>query len=235
MSCAGSWCNPAQGPTDLYSPRSFSEPDLAGLDWLAARDAFATVVSTHEGAPFASHLPLLYERADGRVRFRGHWARPNPQWMGIESRQMMLILHGPHAYISPSWYVDPDRRVPTWNYAVAHVYGTARLIENAGELADLVSELSDKYEKGVGSSWQFDRESEHGRADLRGIVGFTLDAERIELKFKFNQNHPPANVLGAARALERIGNEQALEVAAQMRERLDRREASQRDRAEHIG
>jgi len=147
---------------------------------------------------------------------------------------VLLVVHGPHAYISPSWYADPDRQVPTWNYAVAHVYGRARVFDDADSLAELVSELALKYETGVGSSWRFDRTADHNRADLRGIVGFVLDAERIELKFKFNQNHPAANVVGAATALERIGGQQELEVAAQMRERLERRVAAQDDRKDNV-
>ncbi|MEO6064642.1 MAG: FMN-binding negative transcriptional regulator [Lysobacterales bacterium] len=207
----------------MYTPRAFAETDLLELDHLVARDAFATVVSTSDDAPFASHLPLLYARDGQHVQFRGHWARPNPQWQGIEGQQIMLIVHGPHAYVSPSWYADGERQVPTWNYAVAHIYGRARVFEDSGSLAKLVAELATKYESAVESSWRFDPGAEHNRVDLRGIVGFSLDAERIELKFKFNQNHPAINVLGAANALESLGGEQGMEVAAQMRERLERR------------
>lgn len=184
----------------------------------------------HKGDLVVSHLPVLYARNGQQVQFRGHWARPNPQWQEIGDQQMLLILHGPHAYISPSWYVDAARQVPTWNYAVAHVYGRPRVFDDVDALTDLVAELAHKYESGVGSDWRFDRGAEHTRADLRGIVGFSLDAERVELKFKFNQNHPAANVLGAANALVAIGGEQGVEVAAQMQERLERRLAGPIDR-----
>ncbi len=207
----------------MYTPRAFAVTDLVELDRLVARDAFVTAVSSHDGAPFASHLPLLYARDGQRVRFRGHWARPNPQWQHIEGQQVMLMVHGPHAYISPSWYTDPAVRVPTWNYAVAHVYGRARVFEDVDSLAALVSELAAKYESGVGSSWRFDPLAPHHRDDLRGIVGFELEAERIEIKLKLNQNHPEANVRGAAASLERLGGEQGLAIAAMMRERLAQR------------
>lgn len=219
----------------MYTPRAFAETDLEELDQLVARDAFIDVVSMRGGTPFASHLPLLYSRDGQHVRFRGHWARPNPQWQDIEGQQVLLIVRGPHAYISPSWYADPDQRVPTWNYAVAHVYGQVRVFHDADELAELVSELTFKYESASGSGWRFDAEAPHNRADLRGIVGFTVEAERIELKFKFNQNHPAENVTGAAAALERIGGEQAMAVAAQMRQRLARRLAVQADQQKESG
>jgi transcriptional regulator len=58
---------------------------------------------------------------------------------------------------------------------------------------------------------------------LRGIIGFRLRPERIELKFKLNQNHPEANVRAVADALA-PGDENQREIARLMRERLTRRE-----------
>ena len=214
----------------MYTPRAFAVNDLVELDRLVARDAFVTMVSTHEGAPFATHLPLLYARDGQKVRFRGHWARPNPQWRGIEGQQVLLVVHGPHAYVSPSWYTEPSVHVPTWNYAVTHVYGRVRVFEDIESLATLVAELAAKYESSVGSSWRFDPAAQHNRDDLRGIVGFEFNAERVELKLKLNQNHAEANVRGAAEALERLGGEQGLAVAALMRERLSQRGKSRESR-----
>ena len=114
----------------MYTPPYFLETDLARLDWLVAHDAFATVVSSVDSAPFVTHMPLLYRREGNRVTFTGHWARPNPQWKDIEGQTVLLVLHGPHAYISPRWYEVPEKNVPTWNYAVAHVYGKVRLIQD---------------------------------------------------------------------------------------------------------
>jgi transcriptional regulator len=54
-------------------------------------------------------------------------------------------------------------------------------------------------------------------------VGFRFVVERIELKFKLSQNHPVANVEGAAAALQRLGGEDNLAVASLMRERLELR------------
>jgi transcriptional regulator len=207
----------------MYTPRAFAESDLSELDGLVARDAFATLVSAPDGAPVASHLPVLYSRSGTDVHFRGHWARPNPQWRRLDGERALLIVHGPHAYISPSWYADPEARVPTWNYAVAHVSGRVRVFEDVAELAQLVDALARKYEDGVGSAWRFDPGFGDNRAELRGIVGFELVAERVEIKFKLNQNHPAANVAGAATGLERLGGEDRLEVATLMRDRLARR------------
>jgi transcriptional regulator len=53
------------------------------------------------------------------------WRRANGQWKAIRAeREVLCIFHGPHAYISPQWYVQ-QHTVPTWNYAAVHVYGNA--------------------------------------------------------------------------------------------------------------
>jgi transcriptional regulator len=206
----------------MYLPRRFAETDLTELDRLVARDAFVTLVTTDaDGLPFASHLPVLYRREGERVQFIGHWARPNPQ--ASHDGPALLIVHGPHAYISPSWYTEPDQHVPTWNYAVAHIAGTLSRTSDPAELQALVAELAAQYEGPLGSGWQPAYGSDALAQDLGGIVGFTLDAERIALKFKLNQNHPAANVTGAASALERQPDANSQQTAALMRERLARR------------
>ena len=97
----------------MYQRPVFAEADLAHLDHLFARDAFATLVTVVGGLPFASHLPMLYRRDGSDVLLEGHWARPNPQ--ARHAGPALMIVHGPHAYVSPGWYPDKDAaaRVPT--------------------------------------------------------------------------------------------------------------------------
>jgi transcriptional regulator len=200
----------------MFVPKRFAVDDLAALDALLARDAFVTLVSQVDGAPFASHLPVLYRREGAAVRFVGHWARANPQWRGIEAQTVLLVVHGPHAYVSPSWYAHPETSVPTWNYAVAHVHGRVELIEGAAELAGLVAELAAHYERAVGSAWRFPDSAPGTRAELAGIVGFELTAQRIAIKHKLNQHHDDASIAGAVRGLRGRGDPGSLEIAGLM-------------------
>ena len=205
----------------MYTPRAFAETDLTQLDALLAADPFATLVTVDgDGAPFASHLPLLYRRDGDRVRIEGHWARPNPQ--ATHAGTALLVVHGPHAYVSPGWYPDkePAARVPTWNYAVAHLTGTLQPFEDEAALADLVSRLSERFESGIGRSWRFEPARDDHRRQLRGIVGFRFEPRRVELKFKLNQNHPPANRVAVADALAGSEDAGARAVAALMRDRM---------------
>lgn len=174
----------------MYVPPHFAVDDLARLDALVARDAFATLVSVHDGAPFASHVPLLYAREGERVRISGHWARPNPQWRTIGDQTVLCIVHGPHAYVSPNDYPEPAARVPTWNYAVAHLYGTLRIVEQAPALLALVSAMADRFERERPLPWSLASADPSLERLAAGIVGFEMDVQRIELKFKLSQNHP---------------------------------------------
>lgn len=202
----------------MYTPRAFAETDLSALDALLARDAFITLVTVDEnGLPFVSHLPVLYQREGERIVLEGHWARPNPQ--ARHTGPALVIVHGPHAYVSPGWYTDKEQaaRVPTWNYAVAHLHGRLQATDDVAALASIVDRLSQINEASVGQDWRFEHDRDDHTRQLRGIIGFRLDVERIELKFKLSQNHPEANVRGAAAALQALGQH---EVAAMMLDRL---------------
>jgi transcriptional regulator len=207
----------------MYNPPQFKATDLSSLDWLVAHDAFGTLISQVDSAPFASHLPVLYERTESQVVVAGHWARPNPQWHDIEKQRVLFIFQGPHAYISPRWYVDPQKQVPTWNYAVAHVYGTIRLIHDGAELEKIVVSLSEQYESGAAAPWRLADSDPANRGRLKGIVGFELRADAVQVKLKLNQNHPAANVMGAIEGLRSTGSVDAAAVAALMQTALERR------------
>lgn len=207
----------------MYTPRTFAETDLAALDALVSRDNFVTLVTVRDDEPVITHLPVLYRREGDRVELRGHWARPNPQ--ARHTGHAKAIVHGPHAYVSPSWYPDKEEaaRVPTWNYAVAHLDGSLETFDDEASLAELVDALSRQHEARVGQRWQFDPGREEHRADLHGIVGFRLRVDRVALKFKLNQNHPEANVRAVAMALADLSGDNAAAISALMLDRLSRR------------
>jgi transcriptional regulator len=205
----------------MHLPADFVESDLTALDRLIAADNFITLVTVVDGAPTVNHLPALYRRDVDAIELRGHWARSNTQ--ARHEGPALAIVHGPNAYVSPAWYPDKEAqaRVPTWNYAVAHLSGRLETFDDEASLAELVGQLSSQHEAAVGSDWKFEPEREEYRSQLRGIVGFRFFVDRASLKFKFNQNHPTANRVAVADRLDAIGSERGRAVAALMRERLD--------------
>jgi transcriptional regulator len=198
----------------MYLPSAFAEHDLRVLDAFADSFDFASLVTVADGNPFASHVPVLYSRDGAQVLIRGHLARANPQCG--HAGDALLMLHGPHAYISPGWYPDKAEkaRVPTWNYEVAHLSGALEFFDDEMMLAGLVSELTQRHEARVGGDWGFDFENPRERAQLRGIVGFRLRVERIAHKRKLGQNHPIANREAVARRLAGSPDPQARRLGA---------------------
>ena len=188
----------------MYAPKTFQVSDRAVLETHITSHSFATLVSTVDGHHFATHLPLLLDPTQApRGTLLGHVARANPHWRVFDGQQEALaIFHGPHAYISPSWYATSPA-VPTWNYAVVHVYGVPRIIDDPAWLSDLVDQLTALYEGGQPHPWSGNELPADLRADLlQAIVGFVIDIDRIEGKFKLGQNRPLADQLGAVRHLE---------------------------------
>jgi transcriptional regulator len=198
----------------LYVPPHFRVDDPDVLYRFIEAHAFGTLVTATPAGLHVSHVPFLPERdADGRVRLLGHVARANEHARLLESAQhLMAIFQGPHAYVSPGWY-ENHPAVPTWNYAVVHAHGRARMMDEA-ELHDLVIRLSDTYEAGREKPWRAAAlPAPFVNAMLQAITGFVVEVERLEGKFKLSQNRP-AEVARVIGALEAAGE---AELAALMR------------------
>ncbi|MRG99047.1 FMN-binding negative transcriptional regulator [Xanthomonas sontii] len=203
----------------MHVAPAFAEHDLGALDALIADHPFATLVTVADGLPCATPLPVLYRRDGERILVEGHWSRANPQ--ARHAGPALLIVHGPHAYVSPGWYPDKEAmaRVPTWNYATAHLHGQLQPSDDEALLADVVARLSERHERALGSDWRYEPDNDAHRRQLRGIVGFRLEVERVELKFKLSQNHPPANQAAVREALQGHADTGAQAVAALMHAR----------------
>jgi len=81
--------------------------------------------------------------------------------------------------------------VPTWNYVAAHVYGTFRVIEDQGELIQIIQETVERYEQALPRPWTYRGSAEFFGRLMGMIVGFGIDIDRIEGKWKLSQNHSP--------------------------------------------
>lgn len=200
----------------MYVPPHFAEADPAVLHAFIRRHSFGLLVSTAGDEPFASHLPFLLDADAGpHGTLVCHVARANPQWRGLGGRPVLAVFSGPHAYVSPSWYAEPDV-VPTWNYAAVHAAGRAEVVENAAELLDIVRRSVDGYEAGFPEPWQLDTASPHVGRLLGGIVGLRVRIDRLDGKWKLSQNHPPGRREKVMRALRGQGGEDAVGVAELM-------------------
>jgi transcriptional regulator len=198
----------------LYVPSHFRNEDRENLVEFMRAHAFATLVSSGAAGLHVSHVPILVDTFGDKVLLRGHVARANPQWEALEGADhVMAIFHGPHAYVSPTWYVTHPS-VPTWNYAVVHAQGKARLTDEA-ELHEIVSELSAFYEAGNKPPWKLSEQPAAYVSSMLGmIVGFEVEVERIEGKFKLSQNRP-VEIPGVAGKLEASGERELADLMRQ--------------------
>jgi transcriptional regulator len=187
----------------MYIPVLNRVDDKTRINSFIHANGFATVITQYDGRLCASHLPVLFdETTEGHGVLRSHMARANEQWRHFDSSQEVLcIFHGPHSYISPSSYVMQET-VPTWNYAVVHVYGMAAVVEDAAVLRQIVTDTTTKYESHRPVPWKITLPEAALAAMLNAIVGFTIQITRIEAKFKLGQNRSQADQSGMLRDLQ---------------------------------
>lgn len=174
----------------MYTPSAFVVDDLPTLHAFIRQYSFATVVSTGSDRPEASHLPLLLDSESGDFgQLIGHMAKANDQWNSAADQEVLAIFHGPHAYITPSWYSEVNA-VPTWNYAAVHVYGVLKIETDPDNLKQIVEQYVDTYESPMVAPWDLDSaDGDFVEKLMAAIVGFRIDIERIEGKWKLSQNH----------------------------------------------
>ena len=204
----------------VYLPPAFTEARSEVLIEHIDRHDFGLLMSHGADGLIASHIPFLVTHDRDELHLHGHLARPNPQ-VGHLARgdEVLAIFHGPHAYVSPSWYTSGPS-VPTWNYADVHAYGIVRLVEDADWLRQLLRRLSERHEARNPVPWQMqDLPETYLEGMLRGIVGFDIAVTRLEGKYKLSQNRPAADRPRVVAALEAQSDADARAVARLMRER----------------
>jgi transcriptional regulator len=205
----------------MYLPKTFEVTDLSTLHEFIETYSFGTLVTVAGEQPIATRLPLLLDRTSGRQgTLLGHVARANPQWRSFDGdRQCLAMFDGPHAYVSPSWYATSPA-VPTWNYATVHVYGIPRPIHDADQLSALVDRLVGAYEAGMTQPWRGALPADFKTAMLKAIVGFAIEIDRIEGKFKMGQNRPAEDRIGTVVRLESSSDPAARAMAQLTRKHL---------------
>jgi transcriptional regulator len=164
-----------------------------------------------DGFPSATLLPVLWEQ-DTVI---AHMARANPQWRTITpGSPVLLIVSGPEAYISPSWYAakyEHGRVVPTWNYSAVHLSGVVTVHQDADWLRTAVERLTVAHEQGRSEPWQVtDAPAPFIQGQLAGIVGLQVSLQRVQAKAKLSQNRSAADRRGV---VEGLRNEPAIGAA----------------------
>ena len=198
----------------MYIPKYFKITDEKMAQDVINENSFATLFSQHNGMPFATHLPLILNKENSYLY--GHFARPNPQWEDIKNQTVLAVFHGPHCYISPSWY-ETDKAVPTWNYVTVHVYGEVELLEDEKEVIDSLHNMVLKYETPESPYRLQDVDAEYLAGMNKGIQGFKIKISRIEGKVKLSQNHSLQRQELVINQLEQNPNKDEQQIASLMK------------------
>ncbi len=208
----------------MYLPSHFNEVDQKRIATLIRDFGFATLISSTADGPQVTHAPVQFD--DARGMLVGHIASANPHSAALQNGASMLaVFHGPHSYVSPTWYVDENPRVPnvpTWNYAAIHVTGSVTRIDDALAKWHIVKDLAAQYEAGSATPWD-PRGLDAHESKLDAIVGFEIAISKIEAKFKLSQNR---SLLDQENVIAKLAMSNSSEVRAtgkMMQENLDRK------------
>ena len=192
----------------MYVPAHFAAAGDAEVVAFVAEAAAADLVTFDGSQLVASLLPVIWDRSAGSPgRLLGHIALNNPQWStsagGVPA---LAIVHGPQAYISPSWYASKREHgqvVPTWNYTSVHFTGPVAFHRDPEWLRDVVTRLTDRHEADRPGRWHVtDAPEKFIDGQLRAIVGVEMTITKVEAKAKLSQNRPEADRAGVMTALE---------------------------------
>jgi len=197
---------------------SFVLGDTAELRRLVELNPWATIVSHTSKGLVASHYAVLLDDDRDDLTVVGHVGRPDEAIHELGQHELMVIVQGPHGYVSPGWY-DADPAVPTWNFVVAHLYGVPEILSDE-ENYRILGRLVDHFERRLPEPRLMEgsqADAEYARRLATGTVGFRLTPTRVTAKRKLSQNRPPEIVDRVIRELEGDGPYANPALAAEMR------------------
>ncbi|EFV13856.1 FMN-binding negative transcriptional regulator [Segniliparus rugosus] len=209
----------------MHIPRPFEPDESSVRDLLANMGAADLVTMTPRGLA-ATPLPFQHDPGSGeRGALLGHMARSNGHWREPAQGEALVIVRGPEAYVTPSWYptkAEHHRVVPTWNYVTAHVYGRLVVHDDPAWVERQIRGLTDRHEADSATPWSVDQApAQFVERQLRAVVGVEVVISRVEAKFKLSQNQPPENIDGVIEGLRARGRPDDAAVAALVRAHRD--------------
>lgn len=152
------------------------------------------------GDPVISHLPVLQDPDSQAPVVLGHLAAEDAAIHQLGEHRVVLVIQGPHGYISPTWYADGPF-VPTWNFAVAHLHGTPEVLD-AAETFRILDATCERMETERGSGWTLSGVQQYADRIAPYTTGFRLVPDRIVGKSKMSQDKAPEIVDRVITALD---------------------------------
>lgn len=153
---------------------------------LIRENPWGTYVSPTAGGVVASHYPTILEEDAEGISIVSHFGRPDEALHELGQHEMLVIVQGPHGYITPAWYTADDF-VPTWNHVTAHLYGTPEILSDA-ENFRVLEALVDHFERELPQPVSLQIDEEQARRMAKGTVGLRIRVTRYDARAKLSQN-----------------------------------------------
>ncbi|TQK19722.1 PaiB family negative transcriptional regulator [Microbacterium sp. SLBN-154] len=203
---------------------SFAMTDVAELRRLVDLNPWATIVSAGDEGLVASHYVVLLDDDRDDLTIVGHVGKPDDLIHGLGTRELLVVIQGPHGYVSPGWYGDTPS-VPTWNFSSVHLTGVPEILDAEQNLR-VLDRLVARFEAGMPAPrllWERPNDAAFVERLERGTVGFRLNPTRIVAKRKLSQNKPAEVVRAVIDGLAHEGPHQNPALAAEMERALQAR------------
>lgn len=202
---------------------SFAMTDPAEIARLIRQNPWAILVSNPPGGLIASHYPVMIDETRDELAVVTHVGRPDDELHELGKHELLMIIQGPHGYISSSWY-DGNPIVPTWNFTTVHLSGVPEILSTEENL-EVLGRLVDYFEDAVPSPRRItvpgiDRD--YAERIVSGTVGIRLTPARIVAKNKLSQNRSPEIVRSIIEHLDGDGPYASAALAAEMRRTHER-------------
>jgi transcriptional regulator len=163
----------------------FASDDPNQVRQLVRKHPWATLVKATSAGLAASHYPVMLDEEAEDLTLLTHLGRPDDEVLEIDRGEILVVVQGHHGYISPGWYSESERLVPTWNFTVAHLHGTPEIL-GEDENLEVLTRLVDHFERHLDEPFHLDREEATPIA--KGTVGLRIPVARFEMKRKLSQN-----------------------------------------------
>jgi len=193
--------------------------DVDEVKRLIRNHPWATFVSPASTGLVASHYPAILEENRDELSIVSHFGRPDERSHELGEHEILVIIQGPHDYVSPSWYPE-GQLIPTWNHVTAHLYGTPEVLSE-DENYEMLSRLTDHFEDHRPDGRHLSQDEAGTRRAAKGTVGLRMRVTRFDARAKLSQNKAPEVVDDITAHLA----ERNPALAEEMRRQQDRRPA----------
>lgn len=170
----------------MYRP-PYTKNEKLDLAWNLIQDyPLGLLISHNEQKIETNYLPFLVIQEGQNTFLFSHLAKSNPQWKHLTG-DVLVSFQGPQKYISPTIYKNKIN-VPTWNYAVVQIQGTAETFSDSQSLKELLNRSVEFFESKNGTNWSYKLPAPAQMQLEAAIIGVKIKVHQVESKFKLSQN-----------------------------------------------